>query len=144
MPDLTKKQQRYIDHYSKTGRVMESCTYAGVSHQSIRTWREKDYFIEALDAAEEAYCDLIEAEIHRRAIDGVEEDVYGAVGGGLTGKVGTKRKYSDKLLEMQAKSRMSKYKDKVQVDAKIEGTILAIPIAARSESEYNKMIEEQE
>lgn len=51
----------------------------------------------------------IEHEIHRRAIEGYEEPIYG---GRYKEKiVGTVRKYSDRLLELRARALLPEYRD---------------------------------
>lgn len=59
--------------------------------------------------------ELIRDEIRRRAIEGVEEPVFGSLGHQLgSGVVGSKRVYSDKLLEMMAKAHLPEYREKVE------------------------------
>ena len=62
-------------------------------------------------ATARALCgDLIEAEIIRRSIEGIDEPVY--QGGRLVGFV---RKYSDRLLELAAKAALpEKYREKFE------------------------------
>ena len=65
------------------------------------------------DAMEEA-ADLLESEARRRAHDGVEEPVFGSLGGNQgSGEVGRIRKYSDTLLIFLLKgARPDKYRER--------------------------------
>lgn len=59
--------------------------------------------------------EVIRDEIRRRAIEGVEEPVFGSLGNGMgSGEIGTKRVYSDRLLEMMAKAHLPEYQDSVR------------------------------
>ena len=63
------------------------------------------------DDAVLAYSDVVRAEVHRRAIDGVDEDVY------HQGQaVGTKRVYSDSILLAMAKAVVPEYNAKLDVN----------------------------
>ena len=76
-------------------------------------WREKDSeYREAFDQAKEDATDVLEAEAHRRAVEGVEESVgwYKGVPGG------TVRRYSDVLLIFLLKAlRPEKYRERVDL-----------------------------
>ena len=58
--------------------------------------------------------DRLEAEARRRAVEGVEEPVYGRVGKDQDGLIGTVRKYSDTLLiQLLRANKPEKFKDRV-------------------------------
>jgi hypothetical protein len=59
--------------------------------------------------------EVIRDEIRRRAIEGVEEPVFGSLGQNMgSGEIGSKRVYSDRLLEMMAKAHLPEYQDSVR------------------------------
>lgn len=59
--------------------------------------------------------EVIRDEIRRRAIEGVEEPVFGSLGQNMgSGEIGTRRVYSDRLLEMMAKAHLPEYQDSVR------------------------------
>jgi len=133
------KVNRFLAHMAKTGRLHQSADAANISVQQIRTWR-KDLpdFEERYVSAELAYCETIESEIERRGKDGWDEPVFQ---GGV--EVGKKRRYSDALLLAHAKSRMSKYRDKIEAEVKHSGQVLAVPLMAQSEEDFDKIVREQ-
>ena len=100
----------------------------------------KVLFETALEIRETVFLEDAEAELRRRAIDGVQEEVYSA-----SGKfAGTRTKYSDKLLELQLKALdPDKYSDKKQVSVK--GTVVQINMGLRNKpftKEINAEVEE--
>ncbi len=90
-----------------------ACKAAGVGRSSHYRWLEKDpEYRAAFDLAKEDATDALEAEAHRRAVEGVEEQVgwYRGVAGG------TVRRYSDVLLIFLLKSlRPERYRERVDV-----------------------------
>ena len=83
--------------------------------QSFRDERERDeVFAEAWDEAMEQARGKIEFEIHRRAVEGYEEAIYG--GRYREKVVGTVRRYSDRLLELRAKALLPEYRERRQVE----------------------------
>jgi len=79
--------------------------------------------IRKMDALEE-YKELIGMELHRRAVDGVVEDIYhnGRV-------VGQKVVASDRLLLALAKAHDPKFRDHLQVDATVKAGVLVVNAA---------------
>lgn len=133
----------FLESLAKTGRILESCKAAGITHETIRVWRRDDEeFADAFADAELEYCEYIEKEIERRAIEGWEEPVFGRDEGKDKGtvEIGKKRKYSDTLLLALTRSRMAKYRDKVEAEITVKGQVLAIPIAALNEEMFDKLV----
>jgi len=83
------------------------------------------------ELAFEVYRQRIELAISNRAIEGWLEPVY--YNGQL---VGWKRKFSDSLLELQAKRHIPEYRDKHTVDLQVSAGALIIPAAAVSEEQW--------
>jgi len=119
------RQRIYLDILAKTGRKAESAMRAGVTRQTVYKTAQKDLsFAMAEEEAMQVYRESIEAEIHRRAIDGWDEPVFHR--GQVQGKV---RKYSDQLLAMLAKRHIAEYRDRtsVQKTVKHEGAVGVYP-----------------
>lgn len=103
------------------GNVTDSARAAGVSRSTVYEWRaEDDSFASAWDAALDEAADAMEREAWRRAIEGVDEPVFGAIGNNQgSGEIGTVRKYSDTLLIFLMKgARPEKYRDRHEVTGK--------------------------
>lgn len=103
-PTTEAQQAAFLGAYASVGVVTAACKLVGVDRQRHYEWladQEKypDYEKRFKDAHEQA-CDRLEAEAVRRAVQGWDEPVYqmGAL-------VGTKRMYSDRMLELMLKAR---------------------------------------
>lgn len=100
---------------------------AGISLSLGYLWRNDQtdpVFQHALKLAQSAKCDRLEAEIHRRAVTGIDVPVYQQ--GRL---VGHRREYSDLLLIFSAKAEMpGKYRDNVNITGEVR-----MPVSFRHE-----------
>jgi hypothetical protein len=123
-----KRRAAVVENFRKCGRVDLACDQAGVERSSHYHWLKKhpDYAA-AFEAARPQVAGMIEAELHRRAIEGVLEPVYnggkravdfvlGADGQpqrDAAGKVmefpASIRKYSDACLLAMAEARVEGY-----------------------------------
>lgn len=117
-PEVTDPKKRaYIAQYAMTGNLGDAAACARISLKTGWNWRHDDKdtaFHGALAVAKGIACDRIEAEIRRRAIEGVDEPVF--QGGRL---VGTVRKFSDTLLIFMAKGAMpEKYRERFEHSGK--------------------------
>lgn len=107
--NLTPNARAFLAAFSRSGNVTAAAEEAGVTRQSHYDWMaaddvEADYdgadpasepgpYRRAFEAARDEAADRLEMEARRRAEEGWQEPVYQ---GGIL--VGTKRKYSDRLL----------------------------------------------
>jgi len=120
---LTKKVlSEFIELLSKFGNVTVVCEKLGRTREPFYNRREKDpEFAKAWDEAKEYAIDLLEEEARRRAYDGWDEPIYTR---GM--KVGSIRKYSDKLLMFLLNgNRPEKYQYRAYVkqETEIKGNI---------------------
>lgn len=107
---IVARAARAASPHSENGCVM-----------SFRDLREADPdFAVAWDEALEQAKGNVESELHRRAVEGWEEPIYG--GRHREQIVGTVRRYSDRLLELRAKALLPEYRDrsKVELDGGLE------------------------
>ena len=109
---VEKAKKVFLEHYAKTGRVHESADVIHRSASQIRNWKERDpKFLAAYKEAEERFLEKIEAEIDRRAVEGVREDVFNRKGE----KTGTVTKFSDVLIMFRAKALApNKYRERIE------------------------------
>lgn len=98
---IKERQDRYLAGRQRYGTLVKACRYARVSPHTVYAWRDENQangyiaaeFLRLEKQAHSEYCDLLEAEAHRRGVQGVREPVY------YQGKVvGHIRRYSDTLL----------------------------------------------
>ena len=110
------KKRAFLIAYAETGKKGLAAELAGIDRSAIYQpgWRDDPEFQEALKYAREMAADILEEEVIRRAVEGVEEPV-----GWYKGKPGgTITRYSDNLLMFQLKSlRPDLYRDRVDVNA---------------------------
>src|SRR4051812_1251527 len=73
----------FLAAFRDTGNVRRACEAAGKSRTVVYEHRKADPgFAAAFDEAREDAADLLEGEARRRAVDGVDEPVFGSLGGG--------------------------------------------------------------
>lgn len=83
------------------------------------------------DQALQDYRESLEAEVHRRAVDGWDEPVYQK--GEMVGLI---RRHSDRMLELLIKKNIPEYRDKVSVDASVKGGVMVVPATAQTMDEW--------
>lgn len=113
-PDVADPLKRaYLAQYAQTGRFTDAAAAAGISLRTGWNWRHDSDdapFRAALALAQGLAGDRLEAEILRRAVEGVVEPVYQS--GRL---VGTVRRLSDTLLMFAAKAVLpAKYRERFE------------------------------
>lgn len=130
-----RAQQKFLDHFAKTGRVQESSDVAGVHRTTVHSLRKKDPdFGERYEDARQVFLDKLEAEAYRRAVDGWDEPVFRN-----EGQVGVVRKYSDTMLQMLMKGHNpDRYRDRVQADVTTNGGVLVVPAVATDVEAWKK------
>ena len=105
----THAKDTFVENLRITGEPAAAAEACGFSLTTVQNHGRRDEeFARAVFEALQSYRATIASEIHRRAIEGVDEPVY--QGGKLVGK---KRRYSDALLLAHAKRHMpDEYGDK--------------------------------
>jgi hypothetical protein len=116
---LTLKQTAFLVAYAELGTIRHASEAADCSRGMHSAWlREQPVYAAAFEGAQAAYVELLEAEVHRRAVEGVEEPVgwYKGVAGGKI------RRYSDNLLMFKLKAvAPDRYRDRVEVSTPLRG-----------------------
>jgi hypothetical protein len=110
----------FLESVRRTGLVTKSAKSVGTNMRRVRAECDvdKDFEFEFQDALTE-YAESVQAELHRRAVVGVEEDVY------FQGTVcGSKTNYSDALLTTLVKAKSPEFREKLSVDTTIHGGVL--------------------
>ena len=108
-------QKAFIAALAETGIVSHAAKAAKVDAATAYSLREVDAaFAEEWRLARESAADRMEAEALRRAVEGVDEPVFGSGGAGVgTVEVGSIRRYSDTLLIFMLKGiRPDKYRER--------------------------------
>lgn len=120
-------KDRACERYARSGVIYLACAAAGVSYETLRQHlRTDELFAEAWEEARLDYCASLEAEVHRRAVEGVREPIIGRVGKDEDGVITYVRRYSDRLLEFHAKRHIAEYRERSQVDVSVQGGVMVI------------------
>lgn len=125
---------RYLELVKATGLLHKSATMVGVNPSTMNGWRNNDPELD--DAVKEAlqeHCDLIEGEVFRRSIQGIQSPVFFQ---GL--HTADKVEYSDRLLELYAKRHIPAYRDRHQIEHEFKGGVLVVPGLAISTDAWEK------
>lgn len=110
-------QERVLAAIKKTGTMSLAAEAAGLTVYAVDRWVAIDLygFKKRREAALRVYDDMLDAEIDRRAVEGVEKPIH------YKGeRVDTVREYSDNLLMFRRKQRDPSFRDNftVNVDTK--------------------------
>jgi len=139
LPDINNAQiELYLAYLETTGRKRYSAIMAGVDPGRMSYLMSKEDDLKALEmSAMQGYCELIDAAVHDRAINGVSKGIYykGA-------RIATERVYSDTLLLALAKAHNPKYRDHLSVDANVKAGVLVVQTSLNPddwEKEYGGM-----
>jgi hypothetical protein len=108
------QQDTFLAAYRKTGLMQQSAKLAGLTKHDIETYckrntAEAESFLLNLQDASDSWADTIREEITRRAVTGVDRDVFYK---GMW--VATEKVYSDTLLVKMAESTLPEYKKAVE------------------------------
>lgn len=134
----THKKAAFLRAFARRGIVLDGVTAASVSKSTVKYWRDNDeWFEELYGAALEEAGDRVEAEAHRRAIDGIDVPVIyqgmpTMTEDAVTGekRVLTTKQYSDPLLALILKARKpEQYRENVKNTHSFEGQtgVLIVP-----------------
>lgn len=96
------KQRAFLKAYGVVGVMTKACQLANVHRSTYQVWMRGDpIFRQKAEEALAIASELTEAEVYRRAVEGVLEPVY------YEGRiVGVKRVFSDSLLRLLMEARM--------------------------------------
>lgn len=123
------RQRAFLAALSVHGVITRAANEANINRETHYQWMraDEDYVRAFADAMERA-ADNLEAEVYRRAVEGVDEPVYGPLGPGEgSGRIGTIRRYSDSLLTLAVKAaRPEKFRERV--DTRHSGAVGIVPI----------------
>lgn len=123
--DCHRRQELFLACYEKHGIVSLAAAEAGIPIGTVEYWDSADtqgFKKRKLDAGLAAL-GVLEAEIHRRGVQGVEKPII--YRGEITGQT---REYSDNLLMFRAKRLDPAYKDNYQAPALAPNSVTQINI----------------
>jgi len=121
--DATKRtrQVAFLKALSELGMVGPACKAVGINRATETRWRNSNdpWYAEQFRSALQEFRDIVEREVHVRAVDGIDEPIIGRVstptafGMQVEDKIiGYKKKKSDLLLIFHAKRHIPEYREK--------------------------------
>lgn len=122
----------FLEEVRRTGLIATSARAIGTNSLRIKSECEidKEFAVEFQEALL-GYAESTQAELHRRAVDGVKETVY------FQGSpCGEKTNYSDALLTTLVKAKSSEFREKIAVDTTIHGGVLLTLPPAKSQEAW--------
>ena len=122
-----------LNQLANTGVCYRACKAYGTSAVHLyRLRKANEDFNELVMEALGLYQEKIAQTVHNRGLEGWDEPVY------YQGKqCGTIRRYSDRMLELQAKRHCKEYREKSEVQHKHSGGVLVVQRDANN-SAYEK------
>lgn len=115
-----KRKELFLAELAEHGIVARAARAAspGSLRGALRTFRDHRLrdaeFAAAWDEAMAQARAAVESELHRRAVEGWEEPIFG--GRHKERIVGTVRRYSDRLMELRVKALMPEYRDRSHLE----------------------------
>jgi len=113
------KREAFLAAYAEVGTITHAAELAGVTRNSHYDWMNDPEYVQRFREAEKQACEVLEKEIRRRAVEGVDEPVFHK-----GEQCGTVRKYSDTLLIFAAKGAMpEKYRENAKLEIDLKANI---------------------
>ncbi len=112
------RQVAFLKQLAALGTISHACKAAGINVRTESQWRTSNdsWYAAQFKEAMQEFRDLVEREVHVRAVDGIDEPIIGKVAtafGVAEDKIiGWKKKKSDLLLIFHAKRHIPEYRDK--------------------------------
>lgn len=127
LPALPTISEAHIELYlaflETSGRKRYSAIMAGIDPgRMVYLMSNNDSGLKEREmAAMQGYCELIDAAVHDRAINGVPKGIY------FKGdRIATERVYSDTLLLALARANNPKYREHINIDANVKAGVLVV------------------
>jgi hypothetical protein len=147
------RQVAFLQNFRQCGVLAEAARRTGVSRNLVHMyWRTDPVFEAAYQEAGEEAADVVEAEMYRRGVEGVDEPVvHMGLPTYLENEAGERRmftvkKYSEGCLLALAKARRpEKFRDNHKVEHDFKGTagVLIVPAAVDPDS-WERAAEDQQ
>lgn len=132
-----KAKQRFLEHFSKTSRMMDSAKSAGVTLNTVRSHIENDpEFAEMFEEAREAYRDRCHQHADMLMFEGVQKPV---IGGQYKDEIiAYVTEYSVALLQMELKRVDPSYKERTEIDLNAKGGGVLVAPADQTPEQWIK------
>lgn len=123
------RKEVFLNHFRQRNRLGEAAKAAGVTGATVRKHLENDPdFFEAFEEARLDYKDQFMDHVQNLMLEGIREPIFG--GQFKDEEVGQKVTYPTNLIAMEMRRVEPEYKERVEIDAKVQGGVLAVPADA--------------
>lgn len=127
-----RRKKQFLDHFRLHGNISKTCRAIRLNRSTVYEWQEiDDQFAAAFREAEIEATETLEAEAHRRAVEGLRRlkfDKGQAILDPDTGAPYAELEYSDTLLIFLLKARApEKYRDNVPANQSGTPPVKAYP-----------------
>lgn len=151
-----RRKKRFLEKFRELGFARKACAAVNIGPSAMYAAARSDpEFKAAFNEVKEEWDELIEQEIHRRAVDGVPKPVVQggkivmvdqeAADGTITQVPLVLHEYSDRLLEFWARARMpERFGTKVKLDANINTGVMVVEDVLELGSFETEMAAEEE
>lgn len=134
-------KQRFLEEYSKFGRIGDSCRAAGVSHTTyLKHLQEDQDFGEACLMAEKDYQSKLIAHHQDLVFNGQTKVTYDRQGN----IVSEEKVYPIPLIQMELRKHDEGYRDNKTMDVKVSGGVLIAPADVASIDEWESRFAQEE
>ncbi len=139
-----ERRTAYLEALKGCGRRAEAAAKVGVSTGTIGNHLREDAEFKILYAeAMMVFAETLECEMHRRGALGITKPVWGSGGPGAgTIEVGEVTEYSDRLLIKMADKHVPGMRQKIEIEAKVSGTISLAAELSKLQPESQRQLRE--
>ena len=130
-----EKRSKFCDELAGCGNMARAAMACGVTTTTVRQHMQDDRtFADAVQLAKDAFASDVEAELVRRAMEGITDYKLDNKGN-IVLKI---KKYSDRLLELLIKKTNPEYADKSQLDVNVKGGLLVLTATKENADEWKE------
>ena len=117
-----RARKEFIRVYSITGSVADGAAYVGVTVETVYNYRNTHpAFMTIMEKHRRRFRLQLEQAAHKRGVEGWLEPVYGK-----EARIGTVRRFSDRMLELLLKKNVPAFTDKLEVES--HGTVANVSL----------------
>jgi len=110
-PRSAARKAAFLEAFARLGTIVAAAEAVGVRPEAHKKWLRNPVYAERFEEAKARFAQRLEREAIRRAVEGYEEPVF------HDGKqVGTRLRYSDRLMELLLKAHLpDKYRERQEI-----------------------------
>lgn len=132
-----ERKARFLTKLEETGRILLSCRWAGISHDTVGEHRRADpAFNEACKLAEDMYHEMCAASIMAQARSGMIDERWDKEGNLLSRRISYETRLREKLLDRADPS----YRDTSRQEVAVVGGAVVVPAPTDSVETWDQVV----